>query len=125
METHRSQYKMADALQMTFQNIFSPTEYGCILNQIPRKFDAHWPNVNKSFSTKKASRRTDDKPLSEPMMSLQLRYNERDGVLNHQRHDCLLNRLFRRRSKKTSKLRGTGFCGEFAGDRWIPRTMGQ
>ena len=33
-------------------------------------------------------------------------------------HHCLLNRLFRRRSKKTSKLRVTGLCGEFTGDRW-------
>ena len=39
---------------------------------------------------------------------LQWRHNERDGVSNHQPHDCLLNRLFRRRSKKTSKLRVTG-----------------
>ena len=29
---------------------------------------------------------------------------------NHQPHDCLLNRLSRRRSKKTSKLRVTGLC---------------
>ena len=29
---------------------------------------------------------------------------------NHQPHDCLLNRLFRRRSKETSKLRVTGLC---------------
>ena len=28
----------------------------------------------------------------------------------HQPHDCLLNRLFRRRSKKISKLRVTGLC---------------
>ena len=35
-------------------------------------------------------------------------YNERDGVSNNQPHDCLLNRLFRCRSKKTSKLRVTG-----------------
>ena len=34
--------------------------------------------------------------------------NERDGVSNHHRLDCLLNRLFRRRSKKTSKLCVTG-----------------
>ena len=40
--------------------------------------------------------------------SLQWRHNERDSVSNHQPHDCLLNRLFRRRSKKTSKLRVTG-----------------
>ena len=37
-------------------------------------------------------------------MSLQWRHNERD----HQPLDCLLNRLFRRISKKTSKLRVTG-----------------
>ena len=40
--------------------------------------------------------------------SLQWRHNERDGISNHQPHDCLLNRLFRRRTKKTSKLRVTG-----------------
>ena len=42
--------------------------------------------------------------------SLQWRYNELDGVSNHQPHECLLNRWFRRRSKKTSKLRVTGLC---------------
>ena len=41
--------------------------------------------------------------------SLQWRHNERDGVSNHRRLDCLLNRLFRRRSKKTSELRVIGF----------------
>ena len=35
-----------------------------------------------------------------------------DGVSNHQPRGCLLNRLFRRRSKKTSKLRVTGLCVE-------------
>ena len=34
---------------------------------------------------------------------LQWRPNERDGVSNHQPHDCLLRRLFKRRSKKTLK----------------------
>ena len=43
-------------------------------------------------------------------ITLQWRYNERDGVSNHQPHDCLLNRLFRRRSKKASELRVTGLC---------------
>ena len=41
---------------------------------------------------------------------LQWRHNGRDGFSNHQHQDCLLNRLFRRRSKKTSKLRVTGLC---------------
>ena len=45
-------------------------------------------------------------------MALQLRHNGRDSVSNHQPHDCSLNRLFRRRSKKTLKLRVTGLCAE-------------
>ena len=44
------------------------------------------------------------------VFSLQWRHNERDGVSNHERLDCLLNYLFRCRSKKTSKLRVTGLC---------------
>ena len=38
------------------------------------------------------------------------RHNGCDSVSNHQHHDCLFNRLFKRRSKKTSKLRVTGLC---------------
>ena len=63
-------------------------------------------------------------------MSLQLRHNGRDGVLNHQPRDCLLNRIFRRRSKKTPKLRVTGLCagnspvtGEFPAQRAINAEM--
>ena len=43
--------------------------------------------------------------------TLQQRYNGHNGIPNHQLHDCLLNRLFRRRSKPPSKLRITGLCG--------------
>ena len=42
--------------------------------------------------------------------TLHWRHNDHDCVSNHQPHGCLLNRLFRRRSKKTSKLRVTGLC---------------
>ena len=35
---------------------------------------------------------------------------ECNGVSNHEPHDCLLKRLFRRTSKKTLKLRVTGLC---------------
>ena len=48
--------------------------------------------------------------LTTPEITLQWRHNEGDGVSNHRRLDCLLNRLFRCRSKKTSKLRVTGLC---------------
>ena len=41
---------------------------------------------------------------------LQRRHNERNRVSNHQRFDCLVNCLFRRRSKKTSKLHVTCLC---------------
>ena len=44
--------------------------------------------------------------------SLLWRDNGHDVVSNHQPHDCLLDRLFRCRSKKTSKLRVTGLCAE-------------
>ena len=43
-------------------------------------------------------------------MSFHWRHNDHNGVSNHQPHGCLLNRLFRRRSRKTSKLRVTGLC---------------
>ena len=56
--------------------------------------------------------------------SLQWCQNEHNGVSNDQPRDCLLNRLFRRRSKETSKLSVSGLCarnspvtGEFPTER--------
>ena len=46
--------------------------------------------------------------MDDALYTLQWRHNGRDCVSNHQPRDCLLNRLFRRRSKKTPKLRVTG-----------------
>ena len=43
-------------------------------------------------------------------ITLRWRQNGRDGGSNHQPCDCLLNRLLRRRLKKTSTLRVTGLC---------------
>ena len=53
------------------------------------------------------------------IFSLQWRHNGRGSVSNHQPHHCLLNRWFRRRSKKTSKLSVAGLRVGM----WIPRTM--
>ena len=50
-------------------------------------------------------------------------HNWRDSVSNLQPHDCLLNRLFRRRSKKTSKLRVTGLLGNSPGTGEFPEQM--
>ena len=55
---------------------------------------------------------------------LRWRHNGLDIVSNHQPHHCLLNRLFRRRSKKTSKLRVTGLCvGNSPGTGEFPAQM--
>ena len=55
---------------------------------------------------------------------LRWRHNGHDSVSNHQPHDCLLKRLFRRRSKKTSKLRVTGLCaGNSPGTGEFPAQM--
>ena len=50
--------------------------------------------------------------LNSPVIQITLlwRHNERKGVSNYRCLDCLFNRLFRRRSKKTSKLHVTGLC---------------
>ena len=56
--------------------------------------------------------------------SLRWRHNGRDGVLNHQPYGCLLNRLFRLRSERTSKLRVTGLCaGNSPGTSEFPAQM--
>ena len=61
---------------------------------------------------------------SKSFYTLCWRHNNRDGVSNHQPRDCLLNRLFRRRSKKTSKLRVTGLCaGNSPGTGEFPAQM--
>ena len=56
--------------------------------------------------------------------ALRWRHNGHDGVSNHQPHECLLNHLFRRRSKKTSKFRITGLCaGNSPGTGEFPAQM--
>ena len=58
--------------------------------------------------------------------SLRWRHNGHDSVLNHQPQDCLLNRLCRRRSKKTSKLRVTALCaGNSPGTGEFPAQTGE
>ena len=49
--------------------------------------------------------------------SSQWRHNERRGISNHQPHDCLFNRLLRRRSRKTSNSASLAFVW---GIHWWP-----
>ena len=57
-------------------------------------------------------------------LSLEWRHNGHDCVSNHQPRNCLLNRLFGYRSKKTSKLPVTGLCaGNSPGTGEFPAQM--
>ena len=55
-----------------------------------------------------SERNLDCCPFPYHYYTLQWRHNDRSGVSNHWRPDCLLSRLVRRRSNKTSKFRVTG-----------------
>ena len=94
-----------------------------ITSHCPRRADFMSANINM-FAFSIISQHWDNIANYNPPLSLQWRHNERDGVSNQQRIDCLLNLLFRRRSKKTSKLHVTGLCegnspvtGEFPAQR--------
>ena len=70
----------------------------------------HGQGKEKKLKRRYSTPHGEDLPVSWNYKPLLWRHNGRDCVSNHQPHDCLLNRLFRRRSKKTSKLRVTGLC---------------
>ena len=97
--------------------------YERVGNLIPH-FSAHAKGVGmKSYyliSTRKHAKCTHSRISNNRQLSysewlstantLHWRHNDHDGVSNHQPHGCLLSRLFRRRSKKTSRLCVTGLC---------------
>ena len=83
-----------------------------------------WSSFHTVLIVMTANQNGNQMPFLGTRISLQWRHNEHDGVPNHQPHDCLFNRLFGRRSNKTSKLGVTGLCvgnwpatGEFPAQR--------
>ena len=89
------------------ENIFHvPGHYDVIVMYIihMQQFNHTWDNKNASFQSYLCGKGCYN------VISLQCRHNGRDGVSNHQPHDCLLNRLLRRRSKRTWRLSATGLC---------------
>ena len=91
-----------------------------------KQTDVHWISrgLNSCWNTKMGPKARGKRFPLPRCFTLRWRHNGRDVVSNRQPHDCLLNRLFRRRSKKTSKLRGTGLSagnspvtGEFPAQR--------
>ena len=92
----------------------NPSTDQCVLKE-----DENGPRGLNSFALDTSESYFRDALL--PRYRLQWRHNEHDGVSNHQPHDCLLNRLFRPRWKKTSKLCVTGLCeGNSPGTGEIP-----
>ena len=82
-----------------------------------------WPSSRKLFRPRHRSHRSYNHWKS----TLRWRHNMRGSVSNHQPHDCLLNRLFRRRSKKTSKLRviiNTSLLWKTNNRKWSPYFSG-
>ena len=66
-----------------------------------------WTYIRLQVSNQWSSSYT---PIYKSTIPCQWRHNECGGVSYHWRLDCLLNRLFKRRSKKTSKGSVTGRC---------------
>ena len=93
-----------------------------ILTQISLKFVPESPTKNDTCSTFEEI--LDRTLCALVMVALRWRHNHHAGVSNHQPHGCLFNRLFRRKSKKTSKLRVTGLCaGNSPGTGEFPAQM--
>ena len=60
------------------------------------------------------------------VVSVQLRHSGRDGVSNHQPHHSFSQPFIQTQIEENIKApRLWPLCGEFTGDRWIPRTNGQ
>ena len=94
-------------MYVTYVHIYQSVKKCCLKCKIMHSL--------QSFKTRPMNRSVDGTkcfmtPI--PCYTLQWCHNGLDSISNHQPHDCLLKRLFRRRSKKTSKLRDTGLCVE-------------
>ena len=119
-------YARATTYISTHERIYIEFFYGCVcictiyifhLQQERQTFlkNKKWNDISSPNRETVYQRLLSDacyfvKMLLGDFMAFRWRHNDHDGVSNHQPHDCLLNRLFRRRSKKTSKLRVTSLC---------------
>ena len=88
----------------------SRRNYNVIVSSKRRRFDEIIALLLRHVSVGKLSLHSINTTMQSCLPSLHWRHIDHDGVSNHQPHGCLLNRLFGRRSKKTSKLRVTSLC---------------
>ena len=115
---HAAQFRVVSTLTLRHDLLISSNRYypGLVITSSPLfsmlvflecNPDVKYPNIFACWINPCLSLRRVHVQYS----SLQWRPNGCDSVSSHQPHDCLLNRLFRHRSKITSKLRVTGLCG--------------
>ena len=80
----------------------------CIRKHI--SFLINWQHCTRCLRFRQSERTSAPLPGHKLNQTLLWCHNGRDGISisNHQPHDCLLNRVFRCRSKKTSKFSVTG-----------------
>ena len=78
-------------------------EFGLISITISRAVAGYQPILSRGRRVKRCW------DVDAEMYSLQWRHNGRDGVSNHQPHDCLLSRIFRRKSKKNQSFPSLAF----------------
>ena len=106
---------------MTLNNNRAPLQYCQALHLISKS----WVNSNRSYSGEILNL-VQNQWFFVPcdLETLRWRHNGHNNVSNQQPHDCLLNCLFRRRSKKTWKLCVTDLCtGNSPGNGEFPAQM--
>ena len=94
----------------TFWYAFYWMNFDCEINHLNPTLTSKVRCTFTFYITKLLAYKWTYRPSVHSRITLQWLHNRRDGVSNHQPRLCLLNRIFRRRSKKTSKLRVTGLC---------------
>ena len=96
---------------LLYSSFYAVSDYNAkfIRGDMPEKHIAVKDTSTVSVVVCKYCRRAHDKHSDACCWILQWRHNGHNGVSNHQPHDCLLKRLFGRRSKRTPKLRVNSF----------------
>ena len=116
-------YFIIFSFHSVFLELSKPFSWSCAPNIYILDMNLQFYNINKRVMPSQWWCRCSG-CCSASCVPSQWRHNGCNSVSNHQPRDCLLKRLFRRRSKKTSTLRVTGLCvGNSPGTGEFPAPM--
>ena len=96
----------------TCLRVITPSWMVCYVFYARMPYAAQWFPLTFVIRLSTALERDGKELTPDKTNALQWRHNGLGSISNHQHHDCLLNRSFRRRSKKTLKVRVTGLRAE-------------